>query len=431
MKKLKTIHGDTILVDNDDYEIAKQYNWSVKLDVKSGRREIVTYSKNKDIADKEISPEAIPKEIISKQVLQKGISYKRLILGLASKVALFRNENPFDLRKENLIVFNTVEEFDNIRSKLHKLSRETNLKIRSRIPKNAKGGRGGAIPTKYLGIQCQFPDNPHPWVSTIRQKKIIYRLGSYAKEEHAALAYDKKAIELFGSDVVRNFPNLMLEEVTEKLEKIKAEDAIIFEDYRSKSLQGTNFDVPKTSRYIGVHFSKASNKWSAGIDYRGKQYYLGLYDTEKKAAVVYDRKAIEFYGKTAKVNFPHLIPLVMKELTPERLEEIKEEIEEEREFQELRSQCNQGQIRDVKKTSKYVGVHFYKQNSGRTRKWKAKITYHRTLYPLGYYATEEEAARAYDKKALELYGKDAKLNFPIKKKKTLSKLPKSLKIDLA
>ena len=407
MKKLKTIYGDTILVDDDNYEIAKQYNWSVKVDNKTQRREVITYSKIKDINNKEVS-----KEIVPKKVLQKGITYKRLILDLGTKVALFKNENPFDLRKENLIVFNTPKEFTNVLSKLHKLSKKGNLKLSNKIPKKprvAGGKKPNPIQTKYLGIQCIFPDIPHPWVCTIRCDHKIYRLGSYSKEEYAALAYDQKALELYGKDAIVNFPGLTMEEITEKLEKIKAEDAVIFDGYRSKSLQGINFNVPKTSQYVGVHFSKAGKKWVTILNHRKREYYLGYHDTEEEAALVYDKKALELYGEKAKVNFPHKRRSLLREIEMERLENPKEE-ERERRFQKRRSIYNQGKLRDVKKTSKYVGVCLYKGSN----RWRVKISHRRVLYHLGYFANEEEAARAYDKKALELYGKDAKLNFPKK-----------------
>lgn len=62
-------------------------------------------------------------------------------------------------------------------------------------------------------------------------------------------------------------------------------------------------------------------------------------------------------------------------------------------------------------SSVYRGVFWVKGEN----KWRAMIGYKGKRYALGRYTNEEEAARAYDKKAFELLGADAFLNFPIQK----------------
>jgi hypothetical protein len=57
-------------------------------------------------------------------------------------------------------------------------------------------------------------------------------------------------------------------------------------------------------------------------------------------------------------------------------------------------------------TSKYIGVSWHKVMS----KWRARIMFKGKDYMLGYFITEEDGARAYNKKALELLGEFAKLN---------------------
>jgi hypothetical protein len=72
----------------------------------------------------------------------------------------------------------------------------------------------------------------------------------------------------------------------------------------------------------------------------------------------------------------------------------------------LQNVLNQ-KIQKVSKTSRYRGVLW----NGR-RKWRVQIQYKGKVHYLGYFNIEEEAARAWDRKALELFGEFARLNFP-------------------
>jgi hypothetical protein len=57
-----------------------------------------------------------------------------------------------------------------------------------------------------------------------------------------------------------------------------------------------------SSRFVGVYRRK--DKWVAGLQYRGKYYYLGLFEDEVEAAKARDRKAYELLGEYAYLNFP-------------------------------------------------------------------------------------------------------------------------------
>jgi group I intron endonuclease len=71
------------------------------------------------------------------------------------------------------------------------------------------------------------------------------------------------------------------------------------------------------------------------------------------------------------------------------------------------SSVDQGVKKRKNSSSKYIGVSYFE----RTGKYVAKINYRRKSYYLGYFVLEIEAAHAYDMKALELYGPNAKVNF--------------------
>ena len=68
------------------------------------------------------------------------------------------------------------------------------------------------------------------------------------------------------------------------------------------------------------------------------------------------------------------------------------------------SENNQNRKKKQGTLSKYIGV----EPSG--GKWCSSITYQKKKYHLGSYQTQEEAAEVYNKKALELYGEQAKIN---------------------
>lgn len=59
------------------------------------------------------------------------------------------------------------------------------------------------------------------------------------------------------------------------------------------------------------------------------------------------------------------------------------------------------------KTSIYKGVRFYK----RTNKWVSQIKINQKYNHIGFFTSEIEAAKAYDNKAIELFGEFANLNF--------------------
>jgi hypothetical protein len=195
--------------------------------------------------------------------------------------------------------------------------------------------------SKYLGI-C-FDKEKSEWVARISVDGKRHYIGVYDNEEEAAIDYARAVSKYKGGKEVK--PKFIdLTDVPPQSPILSSKDG--------------------TSKYEGVFFNKASNKWQAQISFDGKRRYIGVYDNEEEAAGDYARAVLKYKGG--------------KEVEPK--------------FIDLTDVPPQSPILSSKDgTSTYKGVFFNKARG----KWQAQIYVDGKPHHLGYSGNEEEAAGDY------------------------------------
>jgi AP2 domain len=179
--------------------------------------------------------------------------------------------------------------------------------------------------------------------------------------------------------------------------------------------------------YKGVVWVRSRQQFRARVQLTDKRICTGYYATAIEAARAYDALAREHFGEFARLNFPdepnHEVPAPLarycanpacgKEFRPRRSTDY----------------CSRGcaQMAElppvtvagapdtwgrVAKSGSRTGFKGVGWSGAETHRWQARIMREGKRVFLGNFGTPEEAARAYDRAARELFGEHAWLNFP-------------------
>lgn len=138
-------------------------------------------------------------------------------------------------------------------------------------------------------------------------------------------------------------------------------------------------EINYSSPYKGVSWEQNYNAWRATISKDGYTYRLGSYTTQEEAAAVYNAAAIEMHGDFARLN--DVPDVIVKRVN------------------------GKGGL-PKSNTSGFRGVSWSKS----MRKWKSSISHNRKFIIIGHFTDKEDAARAYNQKAIELLGDKARQN---------------------
>lgn len=202
--------------------------------------------------------------------------------------------------------------------------------------------------SKYYGVYWQ--KTSQCWVACIMKDHIPYYLGRFDNEENAAAIYNIKARELY-----KEFANLNILENEEEL----LENMIPLKQ--------------SSSKYRGVFWNTHRHKWHTKFIFNSIIYNIGCFALEIDAAIAYNQKVREICpNDIKKLNIIQNEEEIIKNLMP--------------------------------KPKKFSGVSYSKER----QKFVAYITFQKIRYNLGRYNSEYDAAKAYNTKAMEFYGKDYK-----------------------
>lgn len=126
---------------------------------------------------------------------------------------------------------------------------------------------------------------------------------------------------------------------------------------------------------------RSRKQWQANMPVRIEVTHCDCAKTDEEAAKAYDTATSAFVGMTGAL---------------------------------CNAQVPRRRFSSRQRTSRFMGVG----SSNRKNQWQARILVHGKVTHLGYYETEEDAAKVYDRVSISLHGQAAQTNFPLQEYQT-------------
>ncbi|KAK9808652.1 hypothetical protein WJX72_001315 [[Myrmecia] bisecta] len=304
--------------------------------------------------------------------------------------------------------------------------------VRRRLRLGAQSGLGAKIPEGF-GIGAQKPKggpskyrgvvwhkSNSKWEARIYDNGKQRFLGYFLSEEEAAHMYDAVAIKMHGNTAKLNFPfgqhpsalradsastprlASQLKRASSAPAAVSPKTALPFALPSAAALaaagrkgfgpqKGRALPIKGSSKFRGVSWNSNCCKWRAQVWKGSEVHHLGYYEDEEEAARAYDRAVQELRGPDANVNFP----------TPEQLSNANKK-KSTRKSRSLSAQLYDNDDA-MSEESQFFGVSW----NPATHKWLAELWNGVKYLLLGSFEEEAQAAQAYDRACLSLYGEAA------------------------
>ena len=228
--------------------------------------------------------------------------------------------------------------------------------------------------SKYTGVT--FNKERNKWAAQIIIEGKNRHIGCYVNEEEAAIDYARAVFRYKGQG-----------ELDKAREQKKSAYAIDLSDVPPQLpiLKNEGNIKGGTSKYVGVYFNKAYNKWEAKISIEAKNRHIGCYKNEEDAAIDYARALFKYKGQGALGKARGLKKsadaIDLRGVPPQQP-----------------IPKSKGRIKEG--ASKYTGVYFEKA----TNKWRAQILIDGKIRYIGSYENEEQAAADYARAVFKYKG---------------------------